>query len=391
MSYPTPFDSPQGYIADPRFQSQQDTVSKHDPLAKINGRFKKLQRSVLAWLAEQEKHIALLREANDDMPGDTVRQDRCIERIEEENKNLTEVLNQFEDAHTDLLNTIKIGAAGRPQSGPAQDYGTATATANESHETFEHHETPEYHKPFDYTEEGSSRRINNAGVGSSYVTKQGHGTAIAAIPQLVERHSMDVVEGMTQKDEEHILAATKPLESDRINGGNADYIKARLAWSDDIGVGSFIGPHTQIKGYGKPAIDTNGRLTRDVYFACQPGLHCQASCHNQQKATYIPHEFTIAIDAIDTVEKLLVFGVHRGVCIFCNNNLGLYDYNPMDYCRCKQDRCPPCLSLWAASLLRKSNELLANMGKNSCKYCGSWKNTEQYLLCCMCKLPVREA
>lgn len=39
MSYPSPIDSPQGYIADQGFQSQQDTVPKYGRLAEINTRF----------------------------------------------------------------------------------------------------------------------------------------------------------------------------------------------------------------------------------------------------------------------------------------------------------------------------------------------------------------
>ncbi|KAF7197321.1 hypothetical protein HII31_01372 [Pseudocercospora fuligena] len=340
MSYQTPMDSPQGYIADPPFQSHQDTMSKHDHLEAINTHFKKLQQSVFAWLSEQKKHIASLREANNYMLGDTTRHGCCIEKIEEEHKDLIGIMARFEDARTDLLNIIKIGHPGRPQDGspnrsvgssyvPSPDHSNATATAFESHEGFEHHETPKHHEYFDYTEEaGSSCHIDNTAVGSSNVISQGHGTATGVASdnsQSVEIDDMDVIDGLTQSQEEHILAVTNHLEGwqptapNQIKGGDAEYLNARLTWNDEIGVGSFVGPHTQIAGYGPPVFDTNGRLVRDVHFACPPGFHCQAPGHNDRNATYIPWEFSIPMDAINTVEKLMVSGLHIRVCLICNN------------------------------------------------------------------------
>ncbi|KXT00781.1 hypothetical protein AC578_2953 [Pseudocercospora eumusae] len=413
MSYPTvtPIDSPQGYITDPLFQSQQDTVSKHDPLAELNTRFKKLQRSFFACLAEQKKHTTSLREATvgNGMPGDTtrLRQARCIEKIVQEHNKLVVIMAQFDGALIDLLVTINVGGVGRPQAGrfnhihdsgvgcshlPAQGHGTAIATADESHETSEHYGTTKYRESFGNTEEaGSTSNASNAGAGSSNVTIQGHGTAFGVASdnwQLLEGVNMDFVEGLTQEEEEHILAATNHLERDQINGGNTDYLKARLAWSDGIGVGSFIGPRTQITGYGEPAVDTNGRLTRDVHFACQPGSHCRDPGHDQRNATYIPHQFTIPMDAINTVEKLLVSGLNTTVCITCRNNTAEYEYDGrLGYCSCKKDRCPTCVSLWVASLQQKSDELLASMGKKWCKDCGISEKTVPYPMCYMCKLP----
>ncbi|EME78147.1 uncharacterized protein MYCFIDRAFT_179591 [Pseudocercospora fijiensis CIRAD86] len=336
MSYPKHMDSPLSHIDDS--QLQQLIKSKAEAVAELNTRFEAVQGSLSAWLATQESYIALLRVADKYMPYDTTTQG-YIEKVVEENKNLLRMINQSKGFHTELLNGITAGNADHPEAASS----------------------------------GLNENLGVAGFSD-------HGTAAGGASENYEPGEGD---NMTQSQEEYILDAKKHLEDGQTeapntSSGNADDLKTRLAVSsENMGFGIFIGPHIMIAGYGETAPDTTGRITRRVNFACLPEIHCQAHSHDPGNEKYIPHQFTIIMDASDLTEKLLVSGFRIGVCMVCNDHVKYV----LNYCQCHKDRCPPCLYRWLAELQQRFDELSATMGKNPCSECG--KVAKQHLLCCM--------